>query len=69
MRNAILFASDLDNTLLYSYRHKQANNICVEKIVEKEQGFMPPYTYYSLSTRSKRALDISARIRLKQGAK
>lgn len=50
MRNAILFASDLDNTLLYSYKYKQANDICVEKIGEKEQGFMPPYTYHSLST-------------------
>lgn len=36
----ILFACDLDNTLLYSYKHKRDGDICVETIKDKEQGFM-----------------------------
>ena len=31
MRNeTILFASDLDNTLLFSHKHAQAGDVCVE---------------------------------------
>ncbi len=36
----ILFACDLDNTLIHSLRHKSENDICIEKIDGKEQGFM-----------------------------
>lgn len=40
----ILFACDLDNTLLYSYQHRKAEDLCVEKLRGKEQGFMTPRT-------------------------
>lgn len=40
----ILFASDLDNTLLYSYKHKKIDDICVEINKGKEQGFMTKET-------------------------
>lgn len=43
--NKILFLTDLDNTLIHSYRHKKQNDICVEWIDEKEQGFMSIKTY------------------------
>ena len=38
----ILFASDLDNTLLYSRRHRRAGDLCVERLAGAEQGFMTP---------------------------
>lgn len=44
----ILFASDLDNTLLFSYKHRMENDICTEILAEKEQGFMTPYTIEKL---------------------
>lgn len=39
MKN-ILFCCDLDNTLLYSHKHKKAGDVCVEILKDKEQGFM-----------------------------
>ena len=43
MRNeTILFASDLDNTLLFSHKHAQAGDVCVEYLDGKAQGFFPP---------------------------
>ena len=43
MRNeSILFASDLDNTLLFSHKHAQAGDVCVEYLDGKAQGFFPP---------------------------
>lgn len=36
---SILFASDLDNTLLFSYRHRQETDQCVELLEGKEQSF------------------------------
>ncbi len=36
----ILFASDLDNTLIYSHKHKADSDICVELYQEREQSFM-----------------------------
>ena len=39
MKKNILFASDLDNTLLFSYKHKKDSDICVEYLDGKEQGF------------------------------
>lgn len=43
MRNeTILFASDLDNTLLFSHQHAQAGDVCVEYLDGKAQGFFPP---------------------------
>ncbi len=41
----ILFACDLDNTLIHSYKHRVDGDICVEYIGEKEQSFMSPKTY------------------------
>lgn len=41
----LLFACDIDNTLLYSYKKKQDGYICTEINKEKEQGFMSRYTY------------------------
>ena len=35
----ILFASDLDNTLLFSYQYRQAEDKCVEYLDGREQGF------------------------------
>lgn len=35
----IMFASDLDNTLLFSYKHKTDEDICVEYLDGREQGF------------------------------
>jgi len=40
----IIFASDLDNTLLRSRRYKRAGDICVEHLQGEEQGFMTPIT-------------------------
>lgn len=41
----ILFATDLDNTLIHSYKTKENDDICVEYINGKEQSFMSKYTY------------------------
>lgn len=40
MAKKILFACDLDNTLLISHRHRQPGDICVEHVQGKEQSFM-----------------------------
>lgn len=42
---SILFACDLDNTLIYSYKKKQDGFICVEFSKGREQGFMTAYTF------------------------
>ena len=38
--NNILFACDLDNTLIHSWKHRKDGDICVEWIDGKEQGYM-----------------------------
>lgn len=38
----ILFACDLDNTLIHSWRHRKSGDVCIEHIGEKEQGYMSP---------------------------
>lgn len=38
----ILFACDLDNTLIRSYKHRREGDLCVEWIDGKEQGYMSP---------------------------
>lgn len=38
----ILFACDLDNTLIYSYKHRTSRDICVEELESRPQSFMPP---------------------------
>lgn len=40
-----LFLSDLDNTLIYSYKYKSAGDVCIEYNKGKEQGFMTPYSF------------------------
>lgn len=41
----ILFASDIDNTLIHSIRHMQEGEVCVELLRGKEQGFMSRRVY------------------------
>lgn len=50
----ILFASDLDNTLIFSYKHKCDTDQCVEYLDGKEQGFF-----------TRRSLDLLALVREK----
>lgn len=38
----ILFACDLDNTLIHSYKHCRADDICVEIYDGREQSFISP---------------------------
>lgn len=40
-----LFLSDLDNTLLYSYKHKATDDVCIEYNKGKEQGFMTSFSF------------------------
>lgn len=44
----ILFACDLDNTLLHSYRKKKDGDTCVEWLKGQEQGYMDGYVYENL---------------------
>ncbi len=41
----ILFACDLDNTLIYSYKKAAESSICVETMGEKELSYMTPRAY------------------------
>ncbi len=41
----ILFACDMDNTLIHSYKHWVQGDICVEVFNGKEQSFISPKTY------------------------
>ena len=45
---SILFASDLDNTLIYSYKSAQNEDVCVEFKNAEKLSFMPPKTYLLL---------------------
>lgn len=40
MKTTTLFASDLDNTLLFSYKHRQPTDLCVEYLEGKAQGYV-----------------------------
>ena len=51
----VIFAADLDNTLLYSYKHRRPGDICIEYIKGKEQGYMPASVYEMLGGIAKRA--------------
>jgi hydroxymethylpyrimidine pyrophosphatase-like HAD family hydrolase len=44
----MLFASDLDNTLIYSYKAAKAGDICVETKDGKELSFMPQEAFLLL---------------------
>lgn len=39
-----MFACDIDNTLLHSYKHKQEGEVCIEILKDREQGFTTPKT-------------------------
>jgi len=41
----ILVACDLDNTILFSIKKSRNEDICIEKIKDKDQGFVTPYVY------------------------
>ena len=38
----ILFACDLDNTLIHSHKHRRADDICIEIYEGREQSFISP---------------------------
>lgn len=44
----MIFASDLDNTLIFSYKKAVPNSICVEIKDKKELSFMTPYCHSEL---------------------
>ena len=44
----IIFAGDLDNTLLHSYKHKRDGDICIEYKNQVEQGFVTPFVYKNI---------------------
>lgn len=44
----IIFACDLDNTLIHSYKKKKGNDVCVEWLNGREQGYMDGYVYEKL---------------------
>lgn len=44
-KKKILFACDLDNTLLHSHRVRREGDICAEVLDGKEQSFVTPLTY------------------------
>lgn len=50
----ILFASDLDNTLMFSYKHAGEGDRCVERLEGREQGFC-----------TQKSLELLARVREK----
>lgn len=52
----ILFASDLDNTLLFSYKHKKEGDICIECLDGAEQGFCTLETLRLLEIVNKKTL-------------
>lgn len=39
----VIFASDLDNTLLFSHRHREAGDVCAERLSGREQSFFPAH--------------------------
>ena len=53
----IVFASDLDNTLLYSRSHKREGDICVEHNKGRAHGFMTPLAV-------ERLREVSQKVRL-----
>lgn len=44
----ILFASDLDKTLIHSYKVAGSSEICVERMGNKALSYMSPYAYENL---------------------
>ena len=58
-----LFASDLDNTLLFSHQHAQAGDVCVEHLDGKAQGFFSPNVIRGLAqiNRTMRFVPVTSR--------
>lgn len=56
--NKIIFASDLDNTFMFSYKHKKDDDICIEILDGKEQGFCRKESFQKLEHIQKKALFI-----------
>ncbi len=54
--NNIIFASDIDNTLMFSHKHRMESDICVEILNGKEQGFCTPNAFAVLEEIAKKAL-------------
>ena len=54
----IIFASDLDNTFMFSYKHKKDDDICIEILDGKEQGFCRKESFQKLEYIQKKALFI-----------
>ena len=52
----ILFACDLDNTLIHSHKRRRTGDICVEYYVDQEQSFMSPKALDLLKKISERVL-------------
>ena len=45
----ILFACDIDNTLIHSYKYRRSGDICVEWIDGKEQAYMTKTAFQLLN--------------------
>ena len=43
-----IFLADLDNTLIYSYKHAKEGDVCVEMLKGKPQGFISAENYVRL---------------------
>lgn len=52
----IILACDLDNTLIYSYKHRTPEDICVEWLEGQEQSFMTAQTIRLLPQLARRLL-------------
>ena len=53
-----IFASDLDNTLIFSYKHALDSDLCVEYLDGKPQGYLPPTAPAMLEELMEKALFI-----------
>jgi HAD superfamily hydrolase (TIGR01484 family) len=56
MPNMVIFATDLDNTLIHSYKTAKPDDICVEKHNGKELSFMSKEAYILLKKLSENCL-------------
>lgn len=57
-----LFASDLDNTLLFSYKHAQPGDLCVEYLEGAAQGYLTGETPELLARIMEKALFVPVTI-------
>lgn len=55
-KRKILFACDLDNTLIHSYKNKKDGDVCVEWLDGQEQGYMDGQAYEMLGELAEYAL-------------